>query len=155
MKTVLGEYGRLIILLIASAGIFAYFFGAGFRRQIAEVRPKETLKAISQSEKLVTQQDTITQSLTVKTEKLKTGECYDLLSFCTEAYGKENGRFPVEIVQIINPKGKDLMAENEEYNPGQFIPEEKGIYEVVYQAAQWHAGGYPVQTQKTFRYLAV
>lgn len=154
MKTVLGEYGRLIILIIVSAGILAYFFGAGFRRQIAEIRPKETLKAISQSEELKIQQTAEKQTLTVKTEKLRTGECYDLLSFCTESYGRENDRFRVEVVQIIDPEGVDLIAEKQN-DPEQFVPEEKGIYEVVYQAAGWYAGGYPVQIRKTFRYLAV
>lgn len=154
MKAILGEYGRLIILIIASAGIFAYFFGTGFRRQLVEIKPKETLRAVSQSRELEIQQTAEKQTLTVKTEKLKTGECYDLLSFCTDAYGKENGH-KVEIIQITDPKGMDLLAEDQTCDPARFVPEEKGVYEVVYQGVQWHTGGYPVQIQKTFRYLAV
>lgn len=154
MKSMLGEYGKLIILVIAAVGLFVYFLGTGFRSQMQVVKPQENLKAASQSEKLAAQQDGEKATLTVRTEKLKIGEQYDLLSFCTEAYGKEDGRFPVEVVQITTPEGKNLMEGEVACDPGAFVPEEKGVYAVVYQASQWYQGGYPVQIRKTFRYLA-
>lgn len=157
MKSMLGEYGRMILLMTAAAVIFLFFFGngsSGLKAQLADIKPQETLKAVSQSEKLESFQGREKLTVTVRQEKLKVGSCYDLLSFCSAEGEDQEKMKSVKITKIMNPKGEDLLSGEQPQEPDRFIPAEKGMYEISYRIPQWYAGGYYVQTTKTYRYLA-
>lgn len=143
MKTVLGEYGKLIILAIALCGMILILFGKGedsLRGLLKNVRPSGTLgheDTFVLAESILSRQP---PELSVTVKKLHKGQEYDLLgteAFYIEAKNPEGKNAEVSVVRIIGPGQQDITKE---VVPKKFTPALPGEYRITYQAADSYQG---------------
>lgn len=143
MKTILGEYGKLIILTIALCGMTLILFGKredSLRGLLKNVRPSGTLgheDTFVLAESILSRQH---PELTVTVKKLHKGQEYNLLNsevFYIEAKNPEGKNVEVSVIKMTGPGQQDITKE---VVPEKFTPALPGEYRITYQAADSYQG---------------
>lgn len=156
MKTVLGEYGKLIILTIVLWGMILILFGTGedsLFGLLKNVRPSGTL---GHEDTFVLAESILSRhppKLSVTVKKLHKGQEYDLLGsevFQIEAKNPEGEDVEISVVKITDPGQQDITKE---VVPEKFTPALCGEYRITYQAADSYLGGRKT-TEKEYRFIA-
>lgn len=156
MKTVLGEYGKLIVLTIVLLGMILILFGKGedsIQRLLKNVRPSGTLgheDTFTLAEAILSRQP---PELSVTVKKLHKGQEYNLLDsevLYIEAKNPEGKNVEVSVVKITDPGQQDITGE---VVPEKFTPALCGEYRIIYQAADSYLGSIKT-TEKEYRFIA-
>ena len=156
MKTILGEYGKLVVLVILLGIMLPVLLGTGegsFIGMINNIRPAATLKdndSFSLAASIFCRKP---PKLSVKVKKLCTKQEYDLLnteSFYIEARTAEGENAEVSVIKITDPRLNDITNE---VVPEKFIPLLPGEYRVVYRAVDSYHGSTKT-TEKEYTFIA-
>lgn len=127
MKGIVGEYGMLVLAVIAASIIAVYSFGTqqgGIREQAASIRPRPQLKAgtnISELQEILNKEP---PQLEILTPKLTAGKTYAWMEFVKKAEDSDGQRLAVEIECVAGFDG----TEREETE----TTVQKGTYMVTY-----------------------
>lgn len=156
MKTVIGEYGKIIILGILLTGMVVFLFGKGkngFLGMLGSVQPvaKVGLDDSFDTARAIASRALPILSVTVK--KLEKGTQYNLLDiemFKIRAENEDGDKAEVSVVKIIDPKEEDIT---EDTVPEHFVPTYSGAYLITYRAAETYMGSSKIR-EKEYRFIA-
>ncbi|CUX20707.1 hypothetical protein BN3456_00435 [Clostridium sp. C105KSO13] len=156
MKTMLGEYGKLIILVILLGGMIPLLMGTGkgsLTGMIKNVRPAATLKdkdSYPLAESILSRKP---PELSVKAKKLYRGQVYNLLdaeAFLIKVKTDGGEAAKVSVTKVTDPKEKDITKE---VDPEKFMPVLPGKYRIVYRVADSFLGSTKT-TEKEYSFIA-
>lgn len=156
MKMMLGEYGKLIVLVILLGSMILILFGTGeggLPGMIKSARPEASLKdndSFSLAQSIFSRKP---PELSVKVKKLYRGQEYNLLdaeSFYIEAKTAGGEEPEVSVIKVTDPKLKDITKE---VLPEKFMPALSGEYRIVYRAAETYLGSIKT-TEKEYNFIA-
>lgn len=156
MKTMLGEYGKLVVLVLLLAIVLPVLSGTGegsFIGRINNIRPAATLKdndSFSLAESIFCRKP---PNLSVKVKKLCTKQEYNLLDteiFYIESRTAAGENAEVSVIKITDPGMNDITNE---VAPEKFVPPSAGEYRVVYRAADSYHGSIKT-TEKEYIFIA-
>jgi len=154
MKSFMGEYGRMIIVIVIAVPILFYLFRTGdygFQGQISEAKPQETVKSEvpNVDESAFRKKPT----LEVQAKKLVVKQSYDLLSheFVTKCVNHDGTELTPEVTKIVYQK----VAGSEETfleASSSLTPDKKGTYKVTYSVRDPQV--LKLRTEKTVLFVA-
>jgi hypothetical protein len=156
LNSVLGEYGKTIVLAILLCSVLLVFFADGessFLNMLKVTEPVETVGHVDTYElvhSIFTRKPPV---LSVKVRKLKKEQEYNLLDrdeFVIEGKNQEGNDADVLITKILNPEKQNITKE---VNPEKFIPFMSGEYIIKYQARESFQGSIKT-TEKEYKFLA-
>lgn len=152
MRALIGEYAKIVILVIAVMGLIIFAFsgaGDGLLGTLKTVEPKATV-GDEDSQLLVS--DIVAReapTLEVNAPKLKAGKTYNLTDktyFRITAENADGEELPITIKKILNQENDDIISST---NPSWFVPN-KGVYKVTYSIEETYLG-VTKETTKTYR----
>lgn len=155
MKTILGEYGKIIILSIVLSGMLLFLLGdtgKGFMDLLSKVKPEKTVgcaDSFALAEAIFSRKP---PELSVTVQKLEKGREYNLLDakqFQVKAHNEEGNSLPVSVKRIIDSGQQDITGKTA---PEKFIPERMGAYMILYEAVENYEGSIKT-TEKEYRFL--
>ena len=160
MKTVLQQYGLLILTGIIVMIILGYVFSAsGFTGQIASIKPEAKVTSHSESGTLHTISSRANPTLEVTTKKLKVGQTYDFIGsgdFNVVSHNADGTDLPVTITKGVftsldgtSKTDIDLSA----VNLSAYKIEKVGTYEFTYYIEE-SFNGMKKCTTKTYAFVA-
>lgn len=143
MKTVLGEYGKIIILVILLSGLLVFLFGRrekDFLGLLSVTKPREML---GKKDNFMLSQDILQRrrpTLFVKVKKLKKGQSYNMLdsgTFLLDAKNEDGKEVIISLVKLVDPEQKDITDQIHEKS---FVPQKIGKYCISYRAEEVYKG---------------
>ena len=155
MKNWIGEYGKIAAMTVLLVLLFGFVWNRtehGYLGTLSKAEPKSFLKVTDNADFLVQLKPRPNPVLTVSVSKLKHQSTYDLVkgkeisARAVDADGKE---LPVRVIRLMAPNGSEM--ENG-WNPESFLAEQRGVYEITYQAEENYQGAYIRRVEKTCRF---
>lgn len=137
MKALIGEYGRIILLVIVSVGVILFLFGrnqTGFLGMLHEAKP---IANVGNDDSIQLVDDLSKREvplLSIKTPKLSVNKTYNLLDktfFNIKAFNADGEEMPVSIVSVK----KDGSEIKDTIELDKFHPK-KGSYHVTYHTEE-------------------
>ncbi|MGC4020416.1 MAG: hypothetical protein QM793_15140 [Muricomes sp.] len=156
MKTILGEYGKLIILTIVLCGIMLVLFGREEDSLLGMLKTVRPIATLGHEDSYVLAESILSREapkLSVITKKLYKGKEYNLLdskTFHIEAENQDGEDVQVSVVKITGPVQQDITSK---VMPEKFVPMLCGEYRVTYRASDTCQGSTKT-TEKEYRFIA-
>lgn len=156
MKVVIGEYGKVIalVLLLCSAVLFLFGKGEnGFLGMLGRTAPEGNVgdeDAFNIAEAIASRK---APELSVRVRKLQKGLEYNLLDaelFEIKAENEEGNPVELRITKIVTPQNEDVTDMTV---PEHFTPAYSGEYQITYQAFEVYQGSKKVR-EKEYRFIA-
>ncbi len=152
MKGLLGEYGRVVIVLSAVLGILAFLLGAGAGSFSQIIKKPEASYGKQDSEAIVDDiQDREPPTLEIQGMKLSAGSIYDLSDtglMGISARNADGQELPVTVHEITDKEGRKMDPGSADY----FMPE-RGMYRVVYHTEETYRGAVKAM-EETYVFVA-
>lgn len=156
MNSVLGEYGKTIVLVILLCSILLLVFADGKSSFLTMLKNTEAVETVGHADSYELVRSIFTRKppvLSVTVKKLYREQEYNLLDkvmFGVIGKNEEGEEVEVLVTKISNPEKKDITKE---VNPEKFIPSMAGEYLISYQAWEFFQGSIKT-TEKEYRFLA-
>lgn len=154
MKSAIGEYGRIILLVLVLVGIIIFTFGRGEDELLGMLQAAKPTASVGNADSIELVGDISKRkppSLNISTPKLSAGTEYNLLNksfFRIEALNEDNEELPVSIVSI-KKNGEEMINS---VLPEKFVPI-KGKYYVTYHTEETYKT-LKKETNKTVIFVA-
>jgi len=185
MKSLIEEYGKLIFVALSVLALLSFALSSqsgGFLKLWEDVAIKAMVGTENNDDLLEDYSNRLSPLLEVTTEKLKSDEASDLLSFVTVKKGQvnvvaddgtesvsevdlEEGKYTLRITKIVGPDGNEMALLDPEPTNGTYLysfsrlvnePDsvvELNSYQVTYELTDYYFSDYPVQTTKTYQFV--
>ena len=156
MKSFMAEYGRMIVLSILLAIMFAFLWSrteSGYLGMLSDTKPKLLLKENDNVDDLVQLRPRPEPVLSVSVSKLEYQREYDLIhgkEIHASAADADGNSLPVCAINLVAPDGSVL---EDDWNPEKFYTDQRGVYEITYQAEENYQGAYIKKVKKTCRFI--
>jgi hypothetical protein len=152
MKSLIGQYGKIIIVVLAAMGILIFAIGQGtgsfqslLPKPVASMGKEDSQKELSE---IINRPSPM---LSVSVNRLNAGTVYNLLDkdyFKIKATNADGKALDVSVQKIVGPDGKDVSVESADV----FTPD-KGVYKVTYYTEEIYQT-LTKSTDKTYTFVS-